>query len=306
MADIEIAKRNAANQAVKDHYDPNARYVGIGSGSTIVFVVEAIKKLYGDSISRTLFIPTGYGSRQVILEHGLQDFKYDSLPSNVMIDIAFDGADEVDEDLNCIKGGGACLYQEKLVATRAKKFICVADHRKLQPRLLTKWPSIPIEVEPLASRVVLHKLRSLGSKDPAIRTGQLQKAGPIKTDQDNFIVDAPFPNPLILPTDIAKANSLHETHEGVQGDGQDGKWEVERLADRVKRITGVLEVGIFSGMNGLQVAKLGEDAVEGGQKPMAAYFGMEDGSVNVREAGEDGTVTLRKVEKEEGEKLDVS
>lgn len=51
---------------------------------------------------------------------------FDSLPENVMLDVAFDGADEVDDDLNCIKGGGACLFQEKLVATRSKKFVCIA------------------------------------------------------------------------------------------------------------------------------------------------------------------------------------
>ena len=51
---------------------------------------------------------------------------YDSLPEGVMLEVAFDGADEVDDDLNCVKGGGACLFQEKLVAMRAKKFVCVA------------------------------------------------------------------------------------------------------------------------------------------------------------------------------------
>lgn len=126
MADIETAKRNAAQKAVADHFDPSARYVGIGSGSTIVYVVEAIKALKDERVSRINYVPTGYQSRQVIYNAGLQDIKFDSLPPDAVIDIAFDGADEVDEDLNCIKGGGACLYQEKLVATHARKFICVA------------------------------------------------------------------------------------------------------------------------------------------------------------------------------------
>ena len=126
MADpIQTAKRTAARKAVEDHFDPTARYIGIGSGSTIVFVVEAIKDRNED-LSRILFVPTGYQSRQVIVKAGLQPIQFDSLPSGVLLDVAFDGADEVDEDLNCIKGGGACLYQEKLVATHAKKFICVA------------------------------------------------------------------------------------------------------------------------------------------------------------------------------------
>lgn len=129
-ADIETAKRNAAVKAVDDHFDPTAKYVGIGSGSTIVYVVEAIQALKDDRISNILFVPTGHQSRQLIIKAGFKDIKFDSLPSGTLIDVAFDGADEIDDELNCIKGGGACLFQEKLVATHAKKFICVAgSHR---------------------------------------------------------------------------------------------------------------------------------------------------------------------------------
>ena len=71
-------------------------------------------------------MPTGYQSRSEIEKRGLVAFSFDSLPEGVMLDVAFDGADEVDEEFNCVKGGGACLFQEKLVATRARKFVCVA------------------------------------------------------------------------------------------------------------------------------------------------------------------------------------
>jgi len=125
MADIEAAKRAAATEAVKNHFPENPRFVGIGSGTTIVYVVDAIKNL-GVDVSRVGFVPTGYQSKQLIIKAGLVPIEFDALPDNVQIDIAFDGADEVDEDMNCIKGGGACLYQEKLVAMRAKQFICVA------------------------------------------------------------------------------------------------------------------------------------------------------------------------------------
>lgn len=121
---IEDAKKQAAIKAVEEHFDPNARYVGIGSGTTIVYVVEAIKEKSNNPAIQ--FVPTGYQSRQVIVKAGLTPIAYDSLPANEILDVAFDGADEVDDDLNCIKGGGACLFQEKLVAERAKKFVCVA------------------------------------------------------------------------------------------------------------------------------------------------------------------------------------
>src|SRR5262249_42318944 len=116
---IEEAKRRAAIRAVKEHFDPSSTYVGIGSGTTIVYVVEAIKERSTNELIR--FVPTGYQSRQVIVQAGLTPIAFDSLPEDVMLEVAFDGADEVDEDLNCIKGGGACLFQEKLVAERAKK-----------------------------------------------------------------------------------------------------------------------------------------------------------------------------------------
>ena len=269
---IETAKRNAARLAVKEHFPTTATYIGIGSGSTIVHVVDAILELHPTLAPSLYYIPTGYQSRQVILSAGLKDLKFDSLPQGAWIDVAFDGADEVDEELNCIKGGGACLYQEKLVAMRARKFVCVADHRKLKPRLLTAWPSIPIEVEPLSAQVVLNELRDLGSTNPLIREGAINKAGPIKTDQDNFIVDAPFSAPLRLGSDVSEAN----------------RWEVEALAREIKALTGVVEVGLFHGINGPQAQRIGRS--KGGQKPVAAYFGMEDGSVSRRLALEDGSV----------------
>jgi ribose 5-phosphate isomerase A len=128
MDGVESEKRNAAEAAVKNHYPADAQWVGIGSGTTIVYVVETIKKLEIDT-SLTKFVPTGYQSKQLILSAGLTAVEFDSLPEGIMLDVAFDGADEVDDDLNCIKGGGACLFQEKLVALQAKEFICVAGSK---------------------------------------------------------------------------------------------------------------------------------------------------------------------------------
>lgn len=273
--DIEAAKRAAAIAAVKDHFPDNPRFVGIGSGTTIVYVVQAIKDL-GRDVTRVGFVPTGYQSKQLIINAGLIPIEFDALPDGVQIDIAFDGADEVDDELNCIKGGGACLYQEKLVAMRSRVFICVADHRKLQSRLLTKWPTIPIEVEPKSARQVMARLKVLGSRSasgggPFLREGAMVKAGPIKTDQDFFIIDAPFPQ-LLISKDL---------EEGSQADAHHGIWEVEQLARTIKDINGVLAVGLFCGPTGPEAETAG---VIGGQRPVACYFGMQDGSVEVRRA----------------------
>ncbi len=154
LSAIEASKRRAAYKAVEDHFDPSYRCVGIGSGSTVVYVVEAIAAKGPEITSKMLFIPTGDQSKQLIIEAGLPLGSIDALPpvdltgGNTFkqsahkvatgkqdmvlegklqsLDVAFDGADEIDEELNCIKGGGACLAQEKIVAISAKKFICVA------------------------------------------------------------------------------------------------------------------------------------------------------------------------------------
>lgn len=270
MDSVELEKRNAAETAVKNHYPANAKWVGIGSGTTIVFVVEAIKKLEIDT-SLTKFVPTGYQSKQLILSAGLTAVEFDSLPEGVVLDVAFDGADEVDDNLNCIKGGGACLFQEKLVVLQAKEFICVADSRKLKPRLLTAWKAIPIEVAPIAVYRVLRELKKLGSIDPTIRTNTIAKAGPLKTDQGFFIIDAPFP-PLRLPSEMIPL---------TDGTRPADAWDVETLSKTIKEIPGVLEVGIFSGVTGPQAQAAGGI---GGQKPVAAYFGMPDGTVVEKKA----------------------
>lgn len=145
------------------------------------------------------------------------------------------------------------------------------DYRKAQSRLLTKWPSIPIEVAPIAAHVVQIALRNLGSPDPEVRESGMAKAGPLKTDQDFFIIDAPFKQ-LLTASDVAAGKG--------KGDGTDGLWAVDQLAAKIKAITGVLEVGLFYGYDGYEAAELGIGGV--GQKPVAVYFGMEDGSVKIR------------------------
>jgi ribose 5-phosphate isomerase A len=170
---IEDAKRQAAQRAVAEHFDLSYTFVGIGSGTTIGYVVEAIQELARslaakshrseptaaavpnpppisptgtvgiaapNLLSNIRFVPTGYASRQVIVRAGLTPIAFDSLPAGTLIDVAFDGADEVDNELNCIKGGGACLYQEKLVATHSRKFICVAG--RFMHGLAALFPSL--------------------------------------------------------------------------------------------------------------------------------------------------------------------
>ena len=127
---------------------------------------------------------------------------------------------------------------------------------------------------PIAAYRVLAKLKELGSVNPVIRLTKPSKEGPLKTDQDFFLIDAPFPSPLLTKADVTP---------GKEVNGKTGGWEVETLATTIKQIPGVLEVGLFVGPTGLQAQAQGR---VGGQKPIAAYFGKPDGSVLVRKAPE--------------------
>lgn len=146
---------------------------------------------------------------------------------------------------------------------------------------------------PIAARQVLTRLRELGSPTPRLRDGHLPKAGPLKTDQDFFIIDAPFP-PLLTVSDLkpsteaptfSSSSTLPQPAShgkaSTAGSGSSTGWEVTSLANAIKSIEGVLEVGIFSGRTGPEAI---ESGTLGGQRPVACYFGMADGTVTVRKA----------------------
>ncbi|CCE63645.1 hypothetical protein TPHA_0F01610 [Tetrapisispora phaffii CBS 4417] len=194
---LETAKRLAAYRAIDENVDfKNDKVIGIGSGSTVVYAAERLGQYlkdlkYTECVSKFICIPTGFQSRALILDNGLKLGTVDNYPE---IDVAFDGADEVDTNLQLIKGGGACLFQEKLVSTSAKKFIVIADHRKQSPHYLgTNWTKgIPIEVVPAAYVRVQNDLKKLGAHKIVLRQGTPAKAGPVVTDNNNFLIDADF------------------------------------------------------------------------------------------------------------------
>ena len=214
---IGHAKRMAAYKAVDANFPPHAKVVGIGSGSTVVYVAERIGQLKNKH--DFVCISTGFQSKQLIIDNGLTLGAIEQFPK---VDIAFDGADEVDTNLNLIKGGGACLFQEKLVASSADKFIVVADTRKKSPSDLgIAWrKGVPIEVVPNSYAVVTRQLKELGAKSVVLRQGGGAKAGPVVTDNNNFLIDADFGS-------ISDPGSLHQ---------------------QIKLLVGVVETGLFVDM----------------------------------------------------------
>jgi ribose 5-phosphate isomerase A len=189
MSDPQLAaKRAAGERAVAENVKTGMK-LGIGSGSTVVPVVEEIaRKVKKNELQSIVCIPTSFQSRQLIVENGLVLGDLEQFP---VLDVAIDGADECDIQLNCIKGGGGCQTLEKLVASVAKEFVIVADHRKQSTHLGETWKQgIPVEVIPAAYTVIMHRLREIGG-NPKLRMAQ-RKAGPVVTDNGNFLIDVDF------------------------------------------------------------------------------------------------------------------
>lgn len=184
---IELGKKNAAEKAVEENIRKNM-ILGIGSGSTVVYAVKKIAEMNKEKDLNLKCIPTSFQSYQLIIENGLNLVSLDQYPE---IDLDIDGADEIDKDLNLIKGGGGCLVQEKIIASNSKELIIVADFRKNSKNLGENWKKgVPIEVIPLGYVPIMKKMEKLGGK-PVLRMAQA-KAGPLITDNGNFIIDVDF------------------------------------------------------------------------------------------------------------------
>ncbi|KAI8973102.1 ribose 5-phosphate isomerase [Trametes punicea] len=211
---IEAAKRLAAWTAVDRHILPEHKVC-----STVPYVVERIVAQGKEVNKDRVFIPTGFQSKELIVNAQLLLGDVDQYP---VIDVTIDGADEVDHDLNCIKGGGGCHLREKVLAEAADTFVLVADYRKNSSVLGTMFKQgIPIEVVPFAYTKILQNLHILGSTRAVLRMAKA-KAGPVVSDNGNFIIDAPFSEEMMK--------------------------DPYTLLTRIKMLTGVVEVGLFCHM----------------------------------------------------------
>uniref|UniRef100_A0A7C3ER19 Ribose-5-phosphate isomerase A n=1 Tax=Candidatus Methanomethylicus mesodigestus TaxID=1867258 RepID=A0A7C3ER19_9CREN len=206
----QIGKLNAAKASLAEV--KNGQVIGVGTGSTVAIFIELLGKKVKEEGWDVLCVPTSYQSAYLAIENGLRLTTLDEHP---VLDLAVDGADEVDADLNLIKGGGAALTREKIVDASAKRFVVVADKTKLVAALGEKFP-IPIEVIPLARKTASMRIAMLGG-DPKLRDGGDRKDGPLVTDNGNFIIDAKF-SPVKDP---------------------------RALEFELKRIPGVVEAGLF-------------------------------------------------------------
>jgi ribose 5-phosphate isomerase A len=210
---VQEAKRKAALEAVKHVKD--GFIVGLGSGSTAAFAIEAIGERMKREKLRVMGIPTSYQAFLLAVQCGIPITTLDEHPE---INVTIDGADQVTPELYLIKGMGAALAREKIVAAASKLNIIIADEHKKVKLLGENNQSVPIEVLPFAISLAKRKIIDAGGK-PVLREGK-GKLGPVITDNGNAILDSYFGL-------IAKPGEL----------------EV-----KLKMIPGVVETGFFVGL----------------------------------------------------------
>ncbi|XP_043790525.1 ribose-5-phosphate isomerase isoform X2 [Apis laboriosa] len=175
---LESAKQIAAYKAV-DEYVKNNSIIGIGSGSTVIYAVHRLVERVKEENLNVICVPTSFQARQLILNNHLTLGDLETYPK---LDCAIDGADEVDSDMNLIKGGGGCLLQEKIVASCANQLIIVADYTKNSQKLGEQYKKgIPIEVVPMAYVAILRRIEDNYGGLVKVRMA-LAKAGPVITD----------------------------------------------------------------------------------------------------------------------------
>jgi ribose 5-phosphate isomerase A len=199
-ANAKRAAGEAAAELVK-----SGMVVGLGTGSTVAWTIRRLGQRVKEEDLEILGVPTSYQAEDLAISCAI---KLTTLNQHPILDLAIDGADQVDFDLFAIKGGGAAHTREKVVACSARKFVVVADESKYVEKLSH---SVPVEVLPFASRLVELRLRKLVGV-PVLRLGKM-KDGPVITDNGNFVIDADFgviADPLSLAAELSQIPGLVE------------------------------------------------------------------------------------------------
>jgi ribose 5-phosphate isomerase A len=198
MSDLQDRMKQAVAEAAVEQIR-NGMVLGLGSGSTAALMIQALgAKLRRGELNDIVGVTTSFQGEVLAAELGIP---LKSLNAIDRIDLAIDGADEVDPSFQLIKGGGACHVQEKLVARRADRFVVVVDSTKLVDTLNLGF-LLPVEVLPGAWRQVQGQLKEMGA-DAQLRMA-VRKAGPVVTDQGNLVLDAKFAGGITNPAALEK------------------------------------------------------------------------------------------------------
>jgi ribose 5-phosphate isomerase A len=209
----DAQKRNAAEAAVAHVKD--GMVVGLGSGTTAAFAILALGERKKHENLQVLGVPSSYQAFQLAVQAGIP---VTTLEEHTVVDVNIDGADQIDPQLNLIKGMGAALTREKIVAASSRKNIIIADKKKKVEILGEGNHPVPLEVVPFAIPLVQHRVQVLQGS-PLLRETK-GKLGPVISDNGNVIMDATF------------------------GDIKDAKL----LEQQLKMIPGMVETGLFIGL----------------------------------------------------------
>ncbi len=211
LMDVEALKAEAGRAACK--YVEHGMNVGLGTGSTVKYTILELGRRVKEEGLKIIGVPTSIATESLATEVGIPLASLDDLNG---LDIVIDGTDEFDPQFQLIKGGGAALLREKVVAQSSARMVVVADQRK-QVATLGDFP-LPVEITPFSHLTTVRALEKLLGCSVTLRTNE---AGTLVTDNGNYIVDA-HTGPTI-------SNPL----------------EMERM---ILNIAGVVQVGLFINM----------------------------------------------------------
>ncbi|MFJ5621404.1 ribose-5-phosphate isomerase RpiA [Peribacillus loiseleuriae] len=191
-----IEKKIVGEKAVE--FVKDGMTVGLGTGSTVYYTIIKLGQLMKEGLT-IKGVPTSVETEKLANECGIPLANIKEIDQ---IDVAIDGADEVDSQLNLMKGGGGALLREKIIARAAKKFIVVADPAKIVNHL-GAFP-LPIEVVPFGVEMTNEQIRLLGAETKI----RYSNGNPYQSDNGNYIIDAKFPNILNPVTLEQKLNMI--------------------------------------------------------------------------------------------------
>ncbi len=181
---IDLAKKAAGDMAAAQV--KSGMVVGLGTGSTANYFILALGRRVREEGLKIETVSSSHSSATLAIEQGLS---LRSMEYYSKLDIYCDGADEVSPDKQLIKGRGAAMFREKLLASASQHFVVLVDEQKLVTELGTKFP-VPVEVIPLASRFIQQELESMGARC-SLRQA-VKKDGPVITDLGNLVLDSHF------------------------------------------------------------------------------------------------------------------
>ena len=199
MTEQEMLKAAAADYSLSLIEDD--MIIGLGTGSTVKYFLQGMaERIESGQLKNIKGIPSSRQTEKIAKDLCIPLTTFEEYDT---IDITVDGADEVDPNLNLIKGGGGAMLREKVIAQASKRFVIIIDKTKYSDKLGTLF-FVPVEVLPYALPIELSYLNTLGAK---IKIRKLKSGEYYKTDQDNFILDCHF-GPIDDPENLSLALNL--------------------------------------------------------------------------------------------------